>query len=125
VSKLEKTNAPKVVVQPAINFEAAEKQIELDGVQEELRTQKAININLENQRRKPLREKYIKGKIFRWRLKTFAYLLFGIVIFLGALIYLYYLSSWNLKRATETYDNYKSNIFITSGIWLASAVYSG
>jgi hypothetical protein len=110
---------------PTLNFEAAEKQKELETVQSELIKQKQRIITLENEKREPLRKKFIKEKIFMWRLNTFLYILLGATIFLSTIAYIYYLGDWKNQDTIMIIEQYKGNLLITALVWLGSVFFSG
>ncbi|MBK9985284.1 MAG: hypothetical protein IPP15_23575 [Saprospiraceae bacterium] len=82
VKKLEKQTAPKIVHQLGINFEAAEKQKELESVEAELKAQRELNNRLVNEKRKPKRDEFIRKKMLCWRLKSFIWIIVLPILFL-------------------------------------------
>jgi hypothetical protein len=63
------------VIEPKINFDVADMQAKLNIVQSQLESEKRRNSLLENEKRTSLRNKFIKRKVFFWRLKSFIWIL--------------------------------------------------
>jgi len=80
--KILEDRSTKSVVEPALNFEAADKQKELDAIKSELLNERNRNIELENVNKKILRKKYIKKKVFWWRFYSFIWIIVLPVLFL-------------------------------------------
>ncbi len=61
-------------IAPKIDFEAAEQQRAIDSLQSQLKSQKDLNHQLENEKREPLRSKYIYWEVFWWRFRSFIWI---------------------------------------------------
>ncbi len=83
------------------------------------------NIRLQNELRKPNREKYIRNKVFRWRLKSFLLVLIGPAVLIVTLWYVINLNNGDLNLSKEFLQKHTSNIIFSSLISLASLIYSG
>ncbi|MFC0772413.1 hypothetical protein [Terrimonas alba] len=109
--------------------EEKEKYQEVIGINSELAEQskkmKAENINLQNQIRKPLREKYIRRKVFWWRTKAFLLVLIGPVVLALVLWYVMNLNNGDLNLTKEFIQKYTGNVIVSSMITLVSLYYSG
>ena len=86
---------------------------------------KTENILLQNQIRKPLREKLIRNKIFIWRLKGFFLILIGPIIIFSVLGYIIHLNHGDLKLSKQFIENYSGNIIISALITLGGMIYTG
>lgn len=81
VKSLEERTTTNVIA-PQINFEAAEKQLELDAANLELQKVKKRNLTLTNEQRKGSREKLIYWKVFWWRFRSFIWIIVFPIVFL-------------------------------------------
>lgn len=123
VKKIEK--APATILNaPQINFEAAEKQQEIDALTAKVKEEKERNNKLENEIRETKRNKYFKREKFKWRCKTFLYILICLIFPIGVLIYCGYISGWEMDSVGEMIQTNKQNFIFTSVIWLFSVVLS-
>jgi hypothetical protein len=97
----------------------------VESITSKYESEKKQRISLTNQRIGEERKKYIRNMVFKWRLKTFGYLLLGLVVFVSALVYAYYLGDWKNEQAQQVFEQYKANLITTGLLWLASAIFTG
>ena len=81
IQKLEERTTTTVIA-PELNFEAAEKQVELEKTKLELQKEKKKNIDFINESRKPAQKKYKYWKIFWWRFRSFIWIIIPPILFL-------------------------------------------
>jgi hypothetical protein len=109
--------------------EEQDKYSEAAGINSELAEQnkkmKAENIKLQNEIRKPIREKFIRKKVFWWRTKAFFLVLIGPVVLASTLWYVINLNDGDLNLTKEFIKNYKGSFIVSSIVTLASLIYSG
>lgn len=92
---------------------------------EQVKLIRSENIRLQNEIRKPKREKFIRNKVFWWRARSFFLVLVGPVVLIITLCYVVNLNSGDLKLSKEFLQKYTNNIIFSSLISLASLIYSG
>lgn len=79
----------------------------------------------ENRTREVLREQWYKKQVNRWRRKTWIEFLIGLFLFIGAIIYLFAICSWDLTTVSENYKAIKSNFILSLGLNLAVLIFTG
>jgi len=114
----------QLIINPQLNFEVKENSEVLE-LKNKLAEQESKFKSLENERRKVLRTKYVRQKIFYWRLKSFGYIMLSIMIVGAIMIYLNYLVKDPSEDLENLLEKYRNNIIISSVLWLGGIAFSG
>lgn len=122
IQKLEERTTTTVIA-PELNFEAADKQAELDEVKLELQKERKGIIDFKNEQRIAPRENYIHRKIFWWRFRTFIWILVLPFLFL-----LFYFLLKNSKLFPElpkenNLDSFLSTKVVQGILWVIMIIY--
>ncbi len=122
IKKLEDRSAVKVV-EPQLNFEAAEKQSELDAITKELQLEKKKNISLKNAQRKILRKKFIFRNILWWRIKSFIWIIVLPILFLILYCILKNSQYFPNEPESKSLDSFLSTPFINGILVFITIIY--
>jgi len=111
------------ITAPTFDFEAGEKQKEKNILIGELDKLKNKNLLLENEKRDPLRRKFIFWKVFWWRFRSFIW----IIILPSSLLLLYLtFKKYNVLGIGEnekSIDLLLSNTIIKGILWMCAIVF--
>lgn len=122
IKKLEDRSMIKVV-EPQINFEAAEKQSALDSITIELQKEKRKNLTLINEQRKILRKEHIFWRIFWWRFRSFIWIIGLPIVFLTLYYCLKNSQYFPENPAEKSLDAFLSSFIVSRILGLITIIY--
>lgn len=89
-----------------------------------LEKEKRKRTKAENDLIKIKRDNYIKGRIYKWRRNNWFELGAWFLLFAVSLLWLFYISEWNITKVTDLVKALNRNILFTISVWLIGLIFS-
>lgn len=108
----------------SITGESATKDAQIEALKNQIELERKKRITEENKRRREKRDDYLDKMLTKWRTTTNYELLVWVLIVLVSMFSILWFTQWDYKKAIELYEQLKSNVIISSLLFLVGTVFS-